>query len=264
MATHLPAELLQQVYTYLGPQDFSRARRSCIDWQRAAICSQTLNLMAERSSWSACLDQSDGLVPERLHHAQQLLARESRLADSFESTEAISKYEDGLFELAATMDFVSLDQAAKDKYGATAAFSIDTGYLLVTHGATIFVYRLDASSPSSFLNPVAAIKCPRRVLQATMDSSGSRHSVAALLDGRSACICHLDDGSASMPQPVRTEDTAVRGRLSSDNVNVVQVDSTHQSVVLYNAGFERDMTQAAERHESQSHRAAEVDTTETS
>ena len=72
-----------------------------------------------------------------------------------------------------------------------------------------------------------------------MDASGNFHSVAAMLEGRIACVCDLEDELVESQRFLDRGDCA-QGR--HDNINVVQVDSAHQSVVLYNASFERDVT----------------------
>ena len=90
------------------------------------------------------------------------------------------------------------------------------------------------------MTPIACIQCPRKIVSVSMDASSGRHSVAALLEGRIACICNLEDELAVHSR------TLSRWR-SPGSLSVVQVDSTHQSVVLYNASFEHDLTERGTR-----------------
>ena len=202
MASKLPAELLQHVYTYLSPSELQAVRQTYPLWRSAARCNQTMRLLAERSGWSSSLPTEGKLSNQQLAEAEKLLETESNILNACTSDSPTGENNHRrLFQQISRLDLTPLSDD-KEKVSATSTFSVDTDYLLVCRGATVYVYHVEINSPESFLTPLAAIKCPRRVLQATMDVSGNRHSVAALQEGRVACICNLEDELAISPTPI--------------------------------------------------------------
>ena len=251
MATSLPPELLQQIYTLLTPTSFQAARRTHPHWRAAALCNQTLRLVASRAGWSSCLPDSP-LSHQQLLKTERLLERENTLVGSHISASSTTRNGGG-FRLVRMLDFTSLSCEMKCdgevSEGMAATLSIDTNFLLLTSNSTIYVYRITPYT-KTFIKPVTSIRCPRRVEKVTMDVSCNRYSVAALLEGRSACICDLDDEAVGKSGDV-DGCGGVSGEGDGDSggggVNVIQVDATHQSVILYNASFERDVSRRAER-----------------
>ena len=254
MATSLPPELLQQIYTLLTPTSLQAARHTCSNWRSAALCTQSIRLMASRSGWSACLPDTP-LSHQQLLNIERLLEREDTLAGSHISAPSTTRNGGG-FRLARTLDFTALAFGPiggnARPVGMAATLSIDTNFLLLTSASTIFVYRI-APYSQTFLTPVTSITCPRRVEKVTMDASGGRHSVAALLEGRSACICDLDDmvGKSGDVGGCEVPSGEEDGESEGQGVNVIQVDATHQSVILYNAPFEGDVSRRGVRDSQQ-------------
>lgn len=283
MASQLPAELLQQICMYSSPLDFAAILQTCLAWRSAALCSRTTQHVANRAGWSSYLakqanwpsqenlvrqslsfDTLGKVVPNKvLVSFANLLERETSLIGCQNGGKRPVQHTPANFRQIAALDFTTLESRTGGKHAPNATFSIDTNFLLVTHGANVYIYSVDSRRPEFFLTPLAAIRCPRRVLQATMDASAGRHSVAALLDNRTACICNLEDELVGCSRSC-SRLTSDGRTYSLENINTVQVDSTHQSVVLYNASFARDATHGRNIRSSRSSDSADVETTEPS
>lgn len=72
--------------------------------------------------------------------------------------------------------------------GLVFTVSVCGRFLLVADGGIIYVYELLGNE----LTARTVVVCPRRVLAMSMDASGGRYAVAALLDGRMGIVCTLD------------------------------------------------------------------------
>ena len=240
----LPTETLQLIFSYLSPKDFDSARFTCSSWHLASLDSHQLRMIAELAGWSQCLPRAKAMSDSEIEKISDLLHRECRLAD-LRSPQSDSPQEtcqtEGSFHEAATVDLTHLGHESEAISEANSTFSIDTHFLLFFHGQIIYLYHLEPSQPESLLTPVASITCPRPVLRVCMDASAGRHGVAALLEGHIACISNLED-------ELVFKSCALSRWHTPEHLSVVQVDSTHQSVILYNASFERDFTHGAPRH----------------
>lgn len=51
VATSLPTEVLQVIYSYLGPLDFNAARHTCISWITASLSVDILTEQLKRGGW---------------------------------------------------------------------------------------------------------------------------------------------------------------------------------------------------------------------
>ena len=277
----LPLELLQNIYGRLGAIDFNNARHTCSWWRQGSLNQSMLEEMLARGGWS-CAAKAELAARPRIDSSQltigQLLsarlARECALRYNWLSTSigpALTTLNDGRTANALTVryttDFTELASAdysprADLPCGLGFTFSTCSRFLLVAEGCVVYVYLL--SGPR--LRPISSILCPRRVLAMSMDASGNRYSVAALLDGRMGLVSNLNAESMydEAPSPQVYSDyslgtLAPRGSssIASHSINgemattaphnnddhvaeAAQVDSIHirsphQSVILRNA-----------------------------
>ena len=107
-------------------------------------------------------------------------------------------------------------------------------YLLVFKDYVIYVFSLgDDMSAASEASPgyprsVKSIRCPRRVLAVSIDSTSGFKSIAALLEDRMGCLCSLDDDSSGkiqfvMPKiriPTWVKPTQRQSNLLEDQVEI--------------------------------------------
>ncbi|KAJ5865087.1 uncharacterized protein N7529_007003 [Penicillium soppii] len=100
-------------------------------------------------------------------------------------------------------------QISESKGPGTSAFSVSncSKYLLVTTGRMIYVYHLlsrktrpiSPDSSDADMTPISRILCPFDVVSATIDTSKSRFTIAALLHNRVGMICDLDMSQSTQP-----------------------------------------------------------------
>jgi len=277
----LPLEIVHNIYARLGAIDFNSARHTCSRWRQFSLDRAMLETMLARGGWSSGANAemaarlrigSPQLSVEQFLSAR--LARECALRHNWLSTSiapALATPKDGRTANALTVryttDFTELasaDYSPKTDLpcGLGFTFSTCSRFLLVAEGCVVYVYLL--SGPR--LRPISSILCPRRVLAMSMDASGNRYSVAALLDGRMGLVSNLNAESMydEAPSPQVYSDyslgtLAPRGSssIASHSINgemattaphnnddhvaeAAQVDSIHirsphQSVILRNA-----------------------------
>ncbi|KAF2876547.1 hypothetical protein BDV95DRAFT_229170 [Massariosphaeria phaeospora] len=196
----LPVEILQQIYSHLGPKDFNSARHTCRGWMWASLNRRLLISMLERGGWSCGteygLRSRNGLI---LSSDEWLLSRRLSRECSISSPwghEPNAAHPGSPFVEVSRTDFDDLSNghavsSGQENVGLVGGllFTASTcgRLLLVARDTLIYVYNLRSSS----LLPLSCIPCPRRVLAMSMDVSSGRNAVAALLEGRMGMFCEL-------------------------------------------------------------------------
>lgn len=224
----LPAELLQQVYTELEPEDFDAARKTCRAWMMAGLRKTLLEEMCRRGGWwgSVLADRERaGAGTSEEWAMSKRLATECSLGWRWTGNGLADPGEDRKVSLAVAQS----DEAGDDvgiQYGTGRSPMVQTGqtdfselgggyspdasggialhftvsvctqFVLVVEGRVIYVYRLGGPGTclaihGGFLEPLTSIICPKQVLAVSMDTSHRRYAVAALLDDRMGLVCDI-------------------------------------------------------------------------
>ena len=216
--SYLPAEVLESIYGYLSPIDFNSARHTCRAWMIASLDTRLLDSMLEQGSWSAGA-QADmelrGLRSPRTFVNDEWLSSK-RLATecSFQpgwtgNGLAVMPSDDDAprkcLNLTSETDFTDLSNGytSLDKENQVASplftVSVCNRYLLVSEGCVVYIYSIQNGPKASHaygghFAALTTIVCPHRVLAVSMDTSGGRFAVAALMEGRSGLVCDLREG----------------------------------------------------------------------
>lgn len=215
LASTLPAEILQQIYSYLSPTDFNSARHSCQSWFIHSLCKGLLEIFLRRMGCSDAikddqwLDQarSDEDIAKYEWRLSKRISRECALGPSWMGRgiveSANSKYTTkSAFKIASNVDFTELSTHSPGINPVNTIFTVSNcgKFLMAANGNVVFVYELNHSSnngdifendkPGS-LRPVTSIICPRRILACSMDTSSQRNAIAILLEGRSGVVCEI-------------------------------------------------------------------------
>ncbi|KAL4821582.1 hypothetical protein BDW67DRAFT_180270 [Aspergillus spinulosporus] len=217
-ANTLPPEILTQIFYELSPRDFDNARRVCSQWMRASLNERLLESMLKRAGWwdSWLRDNKDRHASDMDQNGESTSWRMSKrfATECMLSGRKINVERTG-FLTTSVVDFSQLSQACKTSnsrdlpypYPSSLKSSFHVSncgdYLLVISGCNIHIYQLLGrrsvkSAPMSKedlgnadIAPVASITCLTEVLSATIDTSTSNFSVAALLRNRLGMICEL-------------------------------------------------------------------------
>ncbi|KZL69848.1 F-box domain-containing protein [Colletotrichum tofieldiae] len=235
----LPVEILHQIYALLDPYDFNAARHTCRSWFLAGLSRTVLASMLKRGGWWSSiegildLEQNDALL--RVHGQDmntewvmsKWLARECTLGPSHYASEP------AFVEISQTQ-FIDLNSdtstPGSGEYTAKYTASMCGRFLMVSYGATIYVYELNhrCGNAKSHRWGMSSVLC------CAMDTSCGRYSIAAVLDGRNSIICDITGlvseqeessqscvcraRSASLPPPVETGSRSIyRNICTADN-----------------------------------------------
>lgn len=211
LAHGLPTEIVQQIYSYLGPVDFNAARHTCRTFMAASLDQHVLMTMVRRGGWSSAVNSSLAKVPDTTTAAEmwvlsQRVSRECALSANWVGNGLEeSEYDIGNgqrrrlpvnpFRKAAEVDFANLASgyAGPDiRHNGSLVFraSICGQYLMVAEGGMIYIYE----SCGNDLQALTSVVCPRTVLAMSMDASSRNFTVAALLEGRMGLVVDLDLG----------------------------------------------------------------------
>jgi hypothetical protein len=197
---HLPVEIVQHVYNYLGPKDFNAARHTCRNWMRASLDKKLLVAMLSRGGWLSntensvhaarfVVSQAPGTVTQSEEWSlSRYLARQCALSSGWTGNGLGTR--SALVE-GSMIDFAEL--ANGHAGGLIFATSLCSRFLCIARETVIYIYELESGHPA----PVTSVVCPRRVLEMSMDVSAGRHAVAALLEGRMGIVCELQYGRAT-------------------------------------------------------------------
>jgi len=277
----LPFEILHNIYARLHPIDFNNARHTCSRWRQFSLDQGTLQTMLGRGGWLSGATAESAVRPyigatqfSIVRFLSARLARECALRYNWLSTSlrpSLKVRNDGRTANALTVryttDFTELASAdysprADLLCGLGFTFSNCGRFLLPAEGCVIYVYLLSGSR----LRPISSILCPRRVLAMSMDASGDRHSVAALLDGRMGLVSNLNAetmydeapspqvysdyslGTLAPPRSSTIASHSINGEMTASaphanddhvagaaQVDSIHIRSPHQSVILRNA-----------------------------
>ncbi|GKT40596.1 uncharacterized protein ColSpa_00777 [Colletotrichum spaethianum] len=151
-AMRLPVEILCQIYELLDPYDFNVARHTCRSWFLAGFSRTVLISMLKRGGWWSSVEgilnleqkdkmpkiQSQGLNQEWI--MSKWLARECTLGPNHRGSEP-AFVEISQTQFADLHSDTSIPAIAEDT--ATYTASMCGRFLMVTYGATIYVYELN-------------------------------------------------------------------------------------------------------------------------
>ncbi|KAF2031781.1 DUF221-domain-containing protein [Setomelanomma holmii] len=229
VSTPIEEEIVQHMYSFLGPSDFNAARRSCRNWMRASLDTTLLKVMLSRGGWSrSARNASEGETQPLDEDTDSALQSEPWILSRYLSRQCalLSNWTgNGLDDRPVIMEHSHIDFAdmasgyssvQSDQSGALVFQKSVCGFfLMVAQDSLIYVYSLCSGS----LTPVTSVVCPRRVLSMSMDVSCGRHAVAALLEGRMGIVCELRYG-----HPLECE--------SPIEFSSVDVQADHQAIGL--------------------------------
>ncbi|RAR12752.1 DUF221-domain-containing protein [Stemphylium lycopersici] len=217
---HLPVEILQHIYDYLGPKDFNAARHSCRDWMRASLDKNLLITMLNRGGWMSSVDQSNlaahaaamgpditTVSPSPEWSLSRRLSRECTLASCWTGNGLDIR---AAFVKSAEIDYTELTDGFAN--GLVFATSLCSRFLCIARETLVFIYDLEGGHPV----PITSVVCPRRVLAMSMDVSSGRHAIAALLEGRMGIVCELRYGVVAGRKSSAGSITEGNGQQASD------------------------------------------------
>lgn len=200
----LPVEIVQQIYSYLGPKDFNAARHACRNWMTASLNMKILITILKRGGW---LSTAEDYIERKSRNAEHSLSTNFQTNEwlmsrhiSRECALSSSWTGNGLDMRPAIIESSEIDFSemanscttshGRERSGLVFTTSVCGNFLLVARNSMIYIHDLS----SGFLAPVTSVVCPRRVLSLSMDASSGRHTVAALLEGRLGMVCELQHG----------------------------------------------------------------------
>ena len=195
---HLPVEILQHVYDYLGPKDFNAVRHTCRHWMRASLDKKLLNAMLSRGGWRSSTENTTCTmhgaashpIATAVSHSEEwslsrYLARQCALSSGWSGN--------GLDIRAAIVERSDIDfTELANGYASGLIFSTSLcgRFVCVARETLIYIYDLESGLPV----PITSVVCPRRVIEMSMDVSSGRHAIAALLEGRMGLVYELHYG----------------------------------------------------------------------
>jgi hypothetical protein len=234
LSYHLPVEIVQHVYDYLGPKDFNAARHTCRNWMRASLDKNLLLAMLSRGGWLSGAENSVNAIRATVPHVpvtalqseewslSQHLSRQCVLGsrwtgNGLDTRSALVK--------SSEIDFSEL--ANGHASGLLFATSLCSRFLCVARETLIYIYDLASGHPV----PMTSVVCPRRVLEMSMDVSSGRHAIAALLEGRMGMVCELHYGREMVGQTFMESD-------NKDNNHPTQMITKASVQTSHANGFE--------------------------
>ena len=277
----LPAEILENVYSYLSPIDLNAARHTCRAWMIGSLEERLLTKMLKEGGWwrtaKADMDLHEELNGHRTADSineewllSKRLATECSLRPDWTGNGLSNKVSSSSgghsnptgVALSSETDFSELSSGYHPSrlgishHGSGVHFtvSICCKFLLVTEGCLIYIYSLrddiSTSQPhGGHLSLVTTVICPHRVLAVSMDTSAQRFAVAALLEGRVGLVCDLygkisSSLRLSTPQvlPIVTRDCRISVSSSVSSSEPVATEATSPH---QNATFEPSLSDRA-------------------
>jgi hypothetical protein len=230
---HLPVEIVQHVFDYLGPKDFNAARHTCRNWMRASLDKTLLVAMLSRGGWLSSSENSVHVARAEASQPPKTVAQseEWSLSRHLSRQCALSSgwTGNGLDTKAALVESSQVDFAelANGHAGSLVfATSLCSRFLCVARETLIYIYDLESGHPV----PITSVVCPRRVLEMSMDVSSGRHAIAALLEGRMGMVCELHYGRAAAddrPMETHDMDTGHHGR----TITKTSIQTSHANEV---------------------------------
>ena len=238
---HLPAEILEEIYSYLLPTDFNAARHTCRAWLLASLDTRLLMHMLQRGGWSSAALADEATVESRPQLAttnswprSKRLATECQLrpewtGNGLTACSRMKSADKPVLSLVAQTEFSELlfQSRSDSELDARRLFtpSMCGRYLLVTVDSTVFVYVLNKKTLHSDrtdthdVEAITRIVCPRRILAVSMDTSCGRFAVAALLEGRVGIVCDLSP-RPQIPLSVWRNPSNTRFDISGDELEI--------------------------------------------
>ncbi|KAF1987674.1 hypothetical protein K402DRAFT_420041 [Aulographum hederae CBS 113979] len=221
----LPAELLQQIYTFLPPHSFNSFRHTCRALLRASLSRTLLELMLKRGGWISSLRHD--IKTYNLWTLSSLLSHECLLLPTWNGNGltpscgcSTSCSLQKSIKLTGKIDFSELASGYAPAGGQQSGGLLFTAsqcgsYLLAAEGCVVYVYRLFGSD----LYPLTSIVCPKRVLAMTICASDEQFAVAALLDGRIGVLCDLtvDREPAALRESIRRSSSKGKESVASSS-----------------------------------------------
>lgn len=229
---NIPAEILENIYSYLSPIDLNAARHTCRAWMIGSLEEKLLTRVLKEGGWwraaKADMDLHESLKGYRTADSiteewllGKRLATECSLRPGWTGNGLSTNLFSSLgrecnlsgITLTSETDFSELStgynpsRMGSSQHGSAVHFTVSVccKFLLVTEGCLIYVYSLrdDTSKPhphGGYLSPMTTVVCPHRVLAVSMDTSFQRFAVAALLEGRVGLVCDLHESTLSPSQ----------------------------------------------------------------
>jgi hypothetical protein len=170
----LPVEIIQQILALLALGDYNNSRKTCRAWY---ISSLDVSLLREKLRILGFCD-TDPLVKDSKDaiYLSKRLSRECSLgADGSRKC---------LLRNVVILDMSEVSETPEVHFTVSTCGS----HVLLSEGCVVHVYHLQPAA-GQWMEFVACIICPRRVLAVSMDTSSRRYSVAILLVG--VLFCHL-------------------------------------------------------------------------
>lgn len=227
VALNIPAEIMHNIYLYLGPVDFDATRHVCRLWYINSLEYSLLDTMLRRGGWSSsvqrelAINRSQG-KSTRINEEWLMskhLARECALGPDWRGNgmqltaceiEAgmLQDHRHTAFKLCSKLDFRSagMNYGTDDLDTCGMLFTVSScsKFLMASQGSIVYIYELNRSHRTyrgedkvegGALRPFTSIICPRRVLACSMDTSSNRDAIAILMDGRMGLVCAVTGNS---------------------------------------------------------------------
>ncbi|KAF2454787.1 hypothetical protein BDY21DRAFT_325207 [Lineolata rhizophorae] len=206
--TSLPAEIISDILGYLSPLDFNAARRTCRTWMRASLSRHLLVQQLKLGGWLSGADRELKSYRERLTIEEapsagdeewllsRIIARECSVSHGWTGnglpSQTPTESPPAAFLRTSETDFADLSNGyagPQGRHGSGLIFqvSVCSRFVLVAESAVIYVYELCGDK----IVLVSSVVCPKRVLAMSMDTTGGRYAIAALMDGRMGLVCEL-------------------------------------------------------------------------
>jgi len=99
---------------------------------------------------------------------------------------------------ASTFDFSEISSTSCTP-AVHFTVSVCGSYVLLSEGCIVYIYKLHDTR----MDYVASVICPYRVLAVSMDTSGGRHGVAVLVDGRMGIVADIVSRNRAVVSPRR-------------------------------------------------------------
>ncbi|KAL8653351.1 MAG: hypothetical protein Q9210_002153 [Variospora velana] len=209
----LPAEILKEVYSYLSPLDLNAARHTCRKWMIASLEHRLLARVIESAGFSGAA-KADATLNEKLGHPtggewrlSKRLATECSLSPGWTGggfpRTPTEPYGTSL-GISSTIEFLDLSvpQQHRQDQQPSLRFVVSTcgEILFVLVSTVIWVYciRDFVSPPARYqhgghIEFLVSIICPYPVLAVSMDTSGNRYTIAALLESRTGLVIDVPE-----------------------------------------------------------------------
>lgn len=219
--SQLPAEILQQVYTYLSPLDFNSARHTCRAWMVTSLDRRLLENNLRCGGWWGAAQVDKVLNQDNWNGSEEwLLSKRLATECCFLPDWAGNGLNHGScwdsnfngpaapWKIVLEFDQSFLHPAYHPAYhqdnDSELRFDVSScgRFVLAIKGRTIYIcsfcnnnYQKNCIDP---LEIITSVTCPSRVQSVSMDTSHQPFHVAALLEGRVGLVCELKNMAARM------------------------------------------------------------------